>query len=107
MSTNRISLPPSSSPTQRRRGRPVARNTFQLACDLLPNEGESPEAAMGEARILALKWANRRFPPRIDQKAWDGESFLCREWGYQLEGVSIAQDKLWTMRLEHPDENVV
>ena len=106
MSASAILLPPSAHPESTRRERPVARTTFQLACDVLPSEGQTPSTALAEARKISLKWAHHRFPPKIEQDAWDGESFICQEPGYRLEGISIANDKLWTMRLEHPDQNV-
>ena len=106
MSASSAPVEYSTAPRLRRRGQPIARTTFQLACDVLPSDGQTSEEALAEARVLSLKWAKRRFPPKIDQDAWDGKSFVCQEPGYRLEGVHISEDKLWTMRLEHPDDAV-
>ena len=106
MSASSAPLHHSFASDHRRRGRPVARTTFQLACDVLPNKGQSQAAALAEVQTLSLKWANRRFPSKLDEAAWEGNSFLCLEPGYRLEAIRIADDRVWTMRLEHPDHDV-
>ncbi len=87
-------------------GQTVKHIAFQLACDLLPGDGQTQESAFHEARTVALEWAGRRFPEKISQDAWEGKSFVERQQEFRLEGVSIDPDGLWTVRLEHPDRHV-
>lgn len=87
-------------------GQTVKHIAFQLACDLLPSDEQTQDAAFHGARTIALEWAGRRFPEKISQDAWEGKSFVERQQEFQLEGVSIDSDGLWTFRLQHPDQDV-
>lgn len=88
-------------PLSIRPGRPIVRSTFQMAADVACSGNE--EEAYRRLRDLAVRWLARKYPDPLPKHATHGASFICEIPGQKLEVVCIAEQNLWTARLEQPD----
>ncbi len=87
---------------QRNHGRPWIRTTYQLLATI-PAVPETVDSKLKEAVKTVIYWVKDRFPERMPQTAWDGESFQLELPGQKVEAISIPKIGCWSFRLEHPD----
>lgn len=84
-------------------GRPSVRTTFQLAARVLPRDNQQEVSVYQDAVRGALRWLRGKCPGDLPEEAWRGESFECGVPGHSIEAISIPEDKIWSVRLVHPD----
>lgn len=84
-------------------GRANVRTTFQLAAQVLPRHNQSVDDAVTESRRVILDWLRSKFPEPIPAEAYHGDSFFCEEHGQKIACTPVADEGIWTARLEQPD----
>jgi hypothetical protein len=83
-------------------GRPWIRTTYQLAAKISATP-ETVDAKLKDVCKTVIYWVKDRFPDRLPQPAWEGESFRLELPGQKVEAISIPEIGCWSFRLEHPD----
>ncbi len=83
-------------------GRPWIRTTYNLS-SFIPAAGQPVDQKLASAVKCAVYWLKYHVPSALPQDAWDGKSFRLEWPGQKAEAISIPENGIWCVRLEHPD----
>ncbi len=87
-----------------RPGRATTQTTYQFLGEI-PLASRDPQALYERAIEIVLEWLQRR-QRSLPTDAWRGECFEVDQPGRKIECQSIAEEGIWAVRLEHPDDRV-
>ncbi|GIW81686.1 MAG: hypothetical protein KatS3mg105_3493 [Gemmatales bacterium] len=102
MSSNTFHSQPTALAPMVSPGRPRIRTTYNLASFIPAGEKRVNDKFVAAVKC-AIYWLKYRVPSALPQDAWDGNSFRLEWPGQKAEAISIPEEGIWCVRLEHPD----